>query len=241
MPNFFGGRLDRGMVFLYLIKRLIKNGAMSHDPKNEILDAAEAAFAQLGYEGTSMRLIASKAGVNLATLYYHFGSKDGLLEAILQRRFEPVIQRQLHLLQQIQTTTQTSVAAVRNLLHAILIPILESIREPASRTVGMLIGRMLTEPARPVQEILRRRFKDVSRTFIQTVQRMLPSLSEEDVAWRVELMWGGIAFLLCQPENVIFRTNGRCNPLDYQKALAHMTQFFVGGLLAKPLRKDRAV
>ena len=211
---------------------------MGLDPKNEILDAAETAFAQLGYEGASMRHIASKAGANLATLYYHFGSKDGLLEAVLQRRFEPVIQRQLQLLQQVQPSVQTTADAVRHLLHAILIPVLESIREPASRTIGLLIGRILTEPAQPVQEILRRRFKDVSEAFTQAVRRILPNLSEEDVAWRVELIWGGIAFLLCQPENVIFRTEGRCNPLDYQKALAHMTQFFVGGLFAEPLQTE---
>jgi AcrR family transcriptional regulator len=40
-----------------------------------ILDAAEQLFAEKGFAETSLRLITSKAGVNLAAVNYHFGSK----------------------------------------------------------------------------------------------------------------------------------------------------------------------
>jgi len=56
------------------------------DKKESILDAAEKLFSEMGYDGTSTRTIASKAGVNMAMLNYYFGSKDGLYKSVLERR-----------------------------------------------------------------------------------------------------------------------------------------------------------
>lgn len=56
------------------------------DKKEHILNVAEKVFAEYGYEGASTRLLASEAGVNMAMLNYYFGSKDGLLKAVLERR-----------------------------------------------------------------------------------------------------------------------------------------------------------
>ena len=58
-----------------------------------ILDAAEQLFAEKGFSETSLRLITSKAGVNLAAVNYHFGSKDALFQAVLVRRVEPLNQQ----------------------------------------------------------------------------------------------------------------------------------------------------
>ena len=52
--------------------------ARTLDTGERILDAAERLFMAHGYEGTSMRQITSEAGVNLAAVNYHFGSKDAL-------------------------------------------------------------------------------------------------------------------------------------------------------------------
>ena len=45
---------------------------------DKILDAAEKLFAEHGFTETSLRAITSKAGVNLAAVNYHFGSKKFL-------------------------------------------------------------------------------------------------------------------------------------------------------------------
>ena len=49
------------------------------ETREKILDAAEALFAEHGFEGASMRMITARAGVNLAAVNYHFGSKENLL------------------------------------------------------------------------------------------------------------------------------------------------------------------
>lgn len=53
------------------------------ETRREILRAAEAGFATSGYAGATTRQVAGRAGVNVATLHYHFGSKEGLYRAVL--------------------------------------------------------------------------------------------------------------------------------------------------------------
>ena len=57
----------------------------SSSTRESILDTAEALFAQQGHDGTSMRQITGAAGVNLASVNYHFGSKESLVQ-VLKRR-----------------------------------------------------------------------------------------------------------------------------------------------------------
>jgi len=57
--------------------------------KDRILEVAERLFAEKGLDGTSMRHITEAAGVNLASVNYHFGSKDGLIAAVFQRHLVP--------------------------------------------------------------------------------------------------------------------------------------------------------
>lgn len=53
------------------------------ETRREILRAATEAFAASGFAGATTRAIAARAGVNVATLHYHFGSKEGLYRASL--------------------------------------------------------------------------------------------------------------------------------------------------------------
>lgn len=67
------------------------------DARHRILDAAETLFGSKGYASTSVREIVNAAGVKAPALYYHFGSKDGLLVELLGTRmdafFPPLLDR----------------------------------------------------------------------------------------------------------------------------------------------------
>ena len=54
--------------------------------KDKLMDAAEKLFARRGFHGTSLRDITAAAGVDLALVNYHFGSKKRLLAAVIERR-----------------------------------------------------------------------------------------------------------------------------------------------------------
>jgi AcrR family transcriptional regulator len=55
------------------------------ETRERILEVALPLFAESGYAGTSVRTIASAAGVNVATLAYHFSDKEGLYDTVVQR------------------------------------------------------------------------------------------------------------------------------------------------------------
>ncbi|OYU84912.1 MAG: TetR family transcriptional regulator [Flavobacterium sp. BFFFF2] len=56
------------------------------DKQLEIIQVAEALFAEKGFDGTSIRDISAKADVNVAMVSYYFGSKEKLLEALVLHR-----------------------------------------------------------------------------------------------------------------------------------------------------------
>jgi len=56
------------------------------DKQLEIIQVAEALFAEKGFDGTSIRDISAKAGVNVAMVSYYFGSKEKLLESLMLHR-----------------------------------------------------------------------------------------------------------------------------------------------------------
>ncbi|MET9088358.1 TetR/AcrR family transcriptional regulator [Streptomyces sp. NPDC004237] len=65
-----------------------------------LLDAALEEFRAHGYHGGSIRAIASRVGVTLPTLYYHYGSKQGLLVALLMGSMHDVLARSRHALEE---------------------------------------------------------------------------------------------------------------------------------------------
>ncbi|WP_428934399.1 TetR/AcrR family transcriptional regulator [Streptomyces sp. ACT015] len=58
--------------------------AAARDRRREILDTAAEVFAEQGYNATTVRKIADHAGMLAGSLYYHFDSKESMLEEILR-------------------------------------------------------------------------------------------------------------------------------------------------------------
>lgn len=68
--------------------------ARGEDTRTQILDAAREALAQDGYTRTTTRAIAERAGVRLSLVHYHFGGKQQLLAAVLDRENARLLARQ---------------------------------------------------------------------------------------------------------------------------------------------------
>lgn len=67
--------------------RAVGRPAGADDTKEAILAAAEALFAERGFDATSTREISERSGLNKALLHYHFQSKEGVLAAVLDRHY----------------------------------------------------------------------------------------------------------------------------------------------------------
>jgi AcrR family transcriptional regulator len=68
------------------------------ETNQRILDTAERLFGDQGYAATSLRHIIAEAGVNLAAIHYHYGSKEELLDEVVMRKAGPVNEARLALL-----------------------------------------------------------------------------------------------------------------------------------------------
>ncbi len=199
--------------------------------RDRILDAAEDAFAEQGFEGTSLRDIVLRAKVNLATVYYYFGSKQGLMEAVLKRQFGPLRQEQLEGLRRLEEQARGRPLAVEKILEALLLPPLRlALAAPDKRhAVARLIGRIATDPNAHIQEILRRQHAEVRAAFHTALHASVPGLATADLHWRLEFVWGALTFVLCNPRRIEKETQGACDPVDTRKIVDEMIHFFSPG------------
>ncbi len=67
------------------------------DKREQILDAAAGLIGRVGYAAASTRAVAAAADVPLSLVHYHFGSRAGLLTAVLERENSRLLERQREL------------------------------------------------------------------------------------------------------------------------------------------------
>src|ERR1700687_1020332 len=103
--------------------------ATSADTKTRILDAAESLFMEHGFEATSLRSLTTAAGVNLAAVNYHFGTKEVLFQAVLTRRLDPMNQERILLLEKLEREAIGRALSCEKILFAMLIPALRLARD----------------------------------------------------------------------------------------------------------------
>src|SRR5205807_6548787 len=87
--------------------------------RERLLEAGERLFAERGLDGVSVRMITAAAGANTAAIHYHFGSKEALVRAILERRAAELGARRAELLDRIE---RDHAPTLRDVVAALVIP-----------------------------------------------------------------------------------------------------------------------
>jgi AcrR family transcriptional regulator len=91
----------------------------------QLIRTAERLFALNGLAGVSLRQIATESGSgNTSAVHYHFGSKEGLVQAIIAHRLPDLVRRRTLLKARLDTGN------VRDALEAQLLPVLELAETP---------------------------------------------------------------------------------------------------------------
>jgi AcrR family transcriptional regulator len=119
------------------------------DAKSRLLRAGLEVFAKYGYEAASTRMLASRAKVNLAAIPYHFGGKEGLYHAVIQkitdrimRHMQPYIERAHALL----NGEHASPSEIIELLGAMLPGPISLFAGPEARYFGPIIANEQQQP-----------------------------------------------------------------------------------------------
>jgi AcrR family transcriptional regulator len=69
-----------------------KNAQPSADTRENLLRLAARSFATQGYTATTMRSIADQAGIEAASIYYHFASKEELVDVVMEHGADSIVQ-----------------------------------------------------------------------------------------------------------------------------------------------------
>jgi AcrR family transcriptional regulator len=205
-----------------------------HETRTRILDAAEELFMLHGFEGTSMRLLTAKAGVNLAAVNYHFGSKDALIEALFRRRLDPMNEERIAALDRLEDFSTD------NIIRAFIRPSLRLIEDSKSggRNFSRLLGRTYTEPAKAVRALIGQMYAPTMERYKAALERALPQMPRDELVWRMHFMFGTLAYTLAATDTV--QLIAGCKPEDRHDARLleeRLTAFLAAGLHA-PLKSS---
>ena len=173
---------------------------MPSETRHRILDAAEELFAEKGIAATSVRVLTQAAGVNLAAVHYHFGSKEGLVDAVLERSARTANDERLADLAQLEASADGEPLAVEDILTAFIVPGVRRLEAQKNRRqlLARLRSRIEAEPPELVEALFRRHFGVVFSRFLEAFQRALPEMSKELVAERFRFTLGSLSFAFSQ-------------------------------------------
>jgi len=213
----------------------VPKAAATPSVRDRILEVAERLFAEYGMSGVGLRAISSEAKVNLASIAYHFGSKDGLLEALFSQRAAPIAEERLRLLA--QCSGKTDRPKLEDILEAFLRPALVLGVQPqfGGPAFVKLRARLATEPEALSRKILSKAFDLSSRKFIGAIVGALPGLPRAEVEWRFHFMLGAMFYTMADSGRIQALTKGRIDPGNVKRALRHMIPFLVAGFRSAPV------
>lgn len=167
------------------------------DTATRIVLAAEALFAEQGFIETTMRQITARADVNLAAVNYHYGSKNGLIEAVAQRFLEPLCD-QLDQRLADRSIQENQFPSVEELLE-ILMRALLVVKEVNPHALSLFM-RLLDLAYAPGQEGLRafliQGYGSRVQPLIELVRRNAAPVEEDEFFWRLHFLLGAMIFTL---------------------------------------------
>lgn len=203
--------------------------------RERILEVAERLFAEYGMTGVGLRAITTEAKVNLASIAYHFGSKDGLLEALFAQRAAPIAEERLRLLA--LACDKSDPPKLEDILDAFLRPSLALGADPrfGGPAFVKLRARLGNEPETLSRKILSKAFDRSSRKFIDALALSLPKIPRADIEWRFHFLLGAMFYTMADSGRIQALTNGRCDPSDVAAALRHMIPFLAAGFRSAPV------
>jgi AcrR family transcriptional regulator len=215
--------------------------ATSADTKTRILDAGERLFVEHGFEATSLRSLTTSAGVNLAAVHYHFGSKEELFQAVLTRRLDPMNQERIDLLAKVEREAAGRPLSCEKVLFAMLIPALRLARdeERGGKDFLRLVGRAYADPAPFIRHFLSAQYAGMIGRYKEAFLKALPHLSRQELTWRLHFVMGALSYTLAGTDALKLFAEATSTTDNDELLLQRLAPFLVAGLKAPALAESR--
>ncbi|MCW8859992.1 MAG: TetR family transcriptional regulator [Deltaproteobacteria bacterium] len=205
------------------------------DTKTRILDCAEQMFARAGFHSTSLRKLTQLADANLASVNYHFGSKEALLQAVIERRLLPLNKIRHKKIEEIitQAREQERPPAAADLLQAFVVPTLEFRNSsPGAQDFIALIGRSLSEPDETVRHCFLSLALPIFQFLFEGLRQALPQIPAAILLARLQFIMGTMSHVMCMGNLNAFQKPDFPEALEQNVLMDQMLKFIQAGLEA---------
>ncbi|MCG9582934.1 TetR/AcrR family transcriptional regulator [Vibrio tubiashii] len=207
--------------------------ASRNSTKEKILDVAEALFAEHGFKDTSLRTITSKAGVNLASVNYHFGDKKTLVRAVLDRYLEAFMPAVQDALINLNLNESFEMADVFESLRGPLRN-LNDVRPNGTSRFMLLIGRGYTDVQGHLRWFITTRYSEALSLFTQSVMKANPKLTQEELFWRLHFTLGTCVFTMASSQALLeIAENDYGKAMDAKSVVDQLIPFLAAGVAAE--------
>ncbi len=199
------------------------------DAADRILDAAEDLFSKRGFDGVTIREVAGLANVDAALAHYYFATKQGLFDAVLERRAELVFSERMDAFDAYEALHGDS-ATVEGAVAAFLIPLLERARkgDDGWKNYFRLIALANNDASHVAQSIMSY-FDPLVHRLIAVVKRALPDAREEDLFWCFHFLTGALTLALSRTGRLDRVSGGLCRSDDLASIEPRMVEYCAAG------------
>jgi AcrR family transcriptional regulator len=212
--------------------------------KRKLLDAAEQLFAEKGFEAVSVRDITQLAKTNVASVNYHFGSRDGLLSLVMTRYMTPVTEERLVRLEALEKKWSGKSVPLEEIIDALVRPLVGQVRKSdlTERLFYKLTGRIFAEQGTGLPPQIEDQFRQVAERFTRSFAKALPTIQAEELAWRIHFVIGGMIHMLTHQELIHRLSGGASGAPTMEATLSRFIRFAAAGLregvvIEEPLKK----
>jgi AcrR family transcriptional regulator len=204
------------------------------DTRLRILDAAEALFVDSGFESASLRLITAKAGVNLAAVNYHFGSKDALIHEVFRRRLSWLNDQRLQELDRLEAEAAGKPLKPSQILQAFFGVALKMAadQDTGGSSFMRLLGRTYTQPSEFTRSFLAEEYAAVIDRFKEALFLSLPEVPREEILWRFHFMLGAMSYAISGADALNIVAKDSIDASNTEALYERLMSFLLGGLRA---------
>ena len=196
---------------------------------DRILDAAEDLFSKRGYDGVTVREVAALANVDPALTHYYFATKQGLFDAVLERRAELVFSERMQAFDVFESVTSDKVT-VEGAVAAFVMPLLERARngDEGWKNYFRLIALVNNDASHVAQSIMSY-FDPLVHRLIAGVKRAVPEAHEEELFWCFHFLTGALTLALSRTGRLDRVSGGRCRSDDLASIEPRMIEYCAAG------------
>ncbi len=161
--------------------------------KGRLLEATENLIAEKGFDAVSVRDITGLAKANVAAVNYHFGSREGLLAAVLEHRMKPLAEERI--------TNLASLGedhGVRELFQAWVSPLVSLLVVSGLPELAYcrVMGRCMEMLASPAFPDAAKASRAVDEKLLESLEKCIPLMSRQEIEWRLHFVTGALIHAL---------------------------------------------